>query len=148
AINPFTQEQVPVWVANFVLADYGTGAIMAVPGHDERDFEFATKYGLPIRRVVQPVDDAVDGTLPFTGDGIAVDSGEFTDMTSDDAWAAMANAATERGFGEITMQYRLKDWGISRQRYWGTPIPVIHCPTDGIVPVPDNQLPVELPKIA
>jgi leucyl-tRNA synthetase len=147
AINPFTQEQVPIWVANFVLADYGTGAIMAVPGHDERDFEFATKYGLPIRRVVQPT-DGEDGTLPFTGDGTAVDSGEFTGMTSDDAWAAMAHAATERGFGEITMQYRLKDWGISRQRYWGTPIPVIHCPTDGIVPVPDDQLPVELPKIA
>jgi leucyl-tRNA synthetase len=147
AINPFTQEQVPIWVANFVLADYGTGAIMAVPGHDERDFEFATKYGLPIRRVVQPVGDE-DGTLPFTGDGVSVDSGKFTGMTSDDAWAAMANAATEGGFGEITMQYRLKDWGISRQRYWGTPIPVIHCPTDGIVPVPDDQLPVELPKIA
>jgi leucyl-tRNA synthetase len=146
-LNPFTQEQVPVWVANFVLADYGTGAIMAVPGHDERDFEFATQYGLPIRRVVKSSGDE-EAPLPFTGDGIAVDSGEFTGMTSDNAWAAMANAATERGFGEITMQYRLKDWGISRQRYWGTPIPVIHCPTDGIVPVPDSQLPVELPKIA
>jgi leucyl-tRNA synthetase len=159
AINPFTQEQVPIWIGNFVLADYGTGAIMAVPAHDERDFEFARKYGLPVRVVVQPVTEEegndpiaeLDGetmTEAFTGDGIIVNSDEFDGMTSDDAWAAMAAAATERGFGEITMQYRLKDWGISRQRYWGTPIPVIHCPKDGIVPVPDDQLPVELPKIA
>jgi leucyl-tRNA synthetase len=157
-LNPFTQEEVPIWIANFVLADYGTGAIMAVPAHDERDFEFARKYGLPIRVVVQPdVDDEGAAPAPldvkamteaYTGDGRLVDSGEFTGMTSDDGWAAMANAAAEGGFGEITMQYRLKDWGISRQRYWGTPIPVIHCPTDGIVPVPDDQLPVELPKIA
>ncbi len=144
AINPFTMQEVPIWVGNFVLAEYGTGAIMAVPGHDERDFEFAKKYDLPIRIVVQPPDGE---PTPYTGDGVSINSGEFTGMTSDDAWAAMANAATERGFGEITTQYRLKDWGISRQRYWGTPIPVIHCPTDGIVPVPDEDLPVVLPKI-
>jgi len=153
AINPFTTERVPIWVANFVLADYGTGAIMAVPAHDERDFEFAQKYGLPIRVVVRPDGDTAGGNSageqagPYTGDGVIVDSDEFTGMSSKQAWEAMADAAQARGFGERTKQYRLKDWGVSRQRYWGTPIPVIHCPKDGIVPVPDDQLPVLLPKI-
>jgi leucyl-tRNA synthetase len=151
AINPFTGQPVPVWVANFVLGEYGTGAIMAVPAHDERDFEFARKFGLPIRVVVTP-----DGT-PSAGDVLAeaasnygrlVDSGEFSGLTSDEALVKMTAVAKERGIGEGTIQYRLKDWGISRQRYWGTPIPMIYCETDGIVPVPDDQLPVELPKVA
>jgi leucyl-tRNA synthetase len=151
AINPFTNEPVPIWVANFVLGEYGTGAVMAVPAHDERDFEFARKFNLPIRPVVTP-----DGK-PATADvlteavsnyGRLVDSGEFSGLTSDEALKKMTAVATQRHIGEGTVQYRLKDWGISRQRYWGTPIPMIYCETDGIVPVPDDQLPVELPKIA
>jgi leucyl-tRNA synthetase len=189
AINPFTNEPVPIWIANFVLGEYGTGAVMAVPAHDERDFEFATKYGLPIRPVVlspaetRRIDDDVrdmertvtaeleramtaspgegsggfsllrDGfsvpqTLPMTDYGTLVDSGEFSGLASADAQRKMIAAAKARGIGEGTTQYRLKDWGISRQRYWGTPIPMIYCDTDGIVPVPDDQLPVELPKVA
>ena len=144
AINPFTNEAVPVWVANFVLGDYGTGAIMAVPAHDERDHEFATKYGLPIRQVVKGSTDA----LPMTEYGSSVDSGEFSGLPTAEAQKRMTAAAKQRGIGEGTVQYRLKDWGISRQRYWGTPIPMIVCPADGIVPVPDDQLPVELPRIA
>jgi leucyl-tRNA synthetase len=156
AINPYTGEAVPIWVANFVLADYGTGAIMAVPAHDQRDFEFAKKYGLPIRVVVQP-ETGEPGEVPldadsmeeaYPGPGRMINSGEFDGMRSDEAWQAMADAAKTRGIGERTTQYRLKDWGVSRQRYWGTPIPVIHCPSCGIVPVPDDQLPVVLPKIA
>jgi leucyl-tRNA synthetase len=149
AINPFTNEAVPIWVANFVLGDYGTGAVMAVPAHDKRDFEFATKYHLPIRVVV-----TADG-VPFAGPltepaeayGKLVNSGEYSGLPSEDALKKMTADAKTRGIGEGTVQYRLKDWGISRQRYWGTPIPMISCPTDGIVPVPDDQLPVELPRI-
>jgi len=148
AINPFTNEAVPVWIANFVLGDYGTGAIMAVPAHDERDHEFATKYGLPIRRVVKPADGGAEPRLPWPDYGISIDSGEFSGLPTKDAQRQMIAAAKQRGIGEGTIQYRLKDWGISRQRYWGTPIPMIVCPTDGIVPVPDDQLPVELPRIA
>jgi leucyl-tRNA synthetase len=151
AINPFTNEPVPIWVANFVLGEYGTGAVMAVPAHDERDFEFATKFNLPIRVVVTP-----DG-MPESSDvlteavsnyGRLVNSGEFSGLTSEDALKTMTAVAKERGIGEGTVQYRLKDWGISRQRYWGTPIPMIYCDTDGIVPVPDDQLPVELPRVS
>ena len=148
AINPFTNEAVPVWIANFVLGDYGTGAIMAVPAHDERDHEFATKYGLPIRRVVKPADGGEEPPLPWSDYGISIDSGEFSGLPTEEAQRQMIAAAKQRGIGEGTIQYRLKDWGISRQRYWGTPIPMIVCPTDGIVPVPDDQLPVELPRIA
>jgi leucyl-tRNA synthetase len=148
AINPFTNEAVPVWVANFVLGDYGTGAIMAVPAHDERDFEFATKYTLPIRRVVKPAGGGAEPSLPWAEYGVSTDSGEFSGLATADAQPKMIAAARKGGFGEGTVQYRLKDWGISRQRYWGTPIPMIVCPTDGIVPVPDDQLPVELPRIA
>jgi leucyl-tRNA synthetase len=144
AINPFTKEAVPVWVANFVLGDYGTGAIMAVPAHDERDFEFATTYHLPIRQVVKGPTDV----LPMTEYGTSHDSGEFSGLPTEEAQTKMIAAARKGGFGEGTVQYRLKDWGISRQRYWGTPIPMIVCPKDGIVPVPDDQLPVELPRIA
>ena len=147
AVNPFTGETVPVWVANFVLGDYGTGAIMAVPGHDERDHEFATKYQLPIRRVVTAADGS-EPPLPTPDYGISVNSGEYSGLRTEDAQQKMIAAARARGIGEGTVQYRLKDWGISRQRYWGTPIPMVVCPTHGIVPVPDDQLPVELPKIA
>src|SRR5882672_10468766 len=152
AINPFTRQPVPVWVANFVLGDYGTGAVMAVPAHDQRDFEFARKFGLPVRIVIVPEDGpAPDAdTMPEAADayGRTVDSGEFSNLPSEEAQRRMIAFAKERGIGEGTIQYRLKDWGISRQRYWGTPIPMIYCERDGIVPVPDDQLPVELPKIA
>ena len=151
AVNPFTNEPVPIWVANFVLGEYGTGAVMAVPAHDERDFEFASKFNLPIRVVVTPDGNpATSGVLTeaVSNYGRLVSSGEFSGLTSEDAQKTMTAAAKERGIGEGTVQYRLKDWGISRQRYWGTPIPIIYCENDGIVPVPDEQLPVELPKVA
>jgi len=151
AINPFTNEPVPIWVANFVLGEYGTGAVMAVPAHDERDFEFASKFNLPIRVVVTPDGKPASSdvlTEAASNYGQLVNSGEFSGLTSDEALKTMTAVAQQRGIGEGTVQYRLKDWGISRQRYWGTPIPMIHCETDGIVPVPDNQLPVELPKVA
>jgi leucyl-tRNA synthetase len=146
AINPFTNEAVPVWVANFVLGDYGTGAIMAVPAHDERDHEFAVKYGLPIRQVVAPP-AGVSDALPMVEYGTSLGSGAFTGLPTAEAQKRMIADAKQRGIGEGTVQFRLKDWGISRQRYWGTPIPMIYCEKDGIVPVPDDQLPVELPRI-
>ena len=151
AINPFTDRPVPIWVANFVLVEYGTGAVMGVPGHDQRDFEFARKYGLPITVVVQPRERQVDVatmTEPYDGPGIVVDSGEFSGMSTDEALDKMAAWAEARGIGERTVQYRLKDWGISRQRYWGTPIPVLYCDKCGMVPVPYDDLPVLLPKTA
>jgi leucyl-tRNA synthetase len=151
AINPFTNEPVPIWVANFVLGEYGTGAVMAVPAHDERDFEFARKFNLPIRVVVTPDGKSASSdvlTEAASNYGQLVNSGEFSGLTSDEALKSMTAVAQQRGIGEGTVQFRLKDWGISRQRYWGTPIPMIYCETDGIVPVPDHQLPVELPKVA
>ena len=151
AINPFTNEPVPVWVANFVLGDYGTGAVMAVPAHDERDFEFARKFELPIRVVVTPDGQAMPSeglTEAVDAYGTLVNSGEYSGLPSAEAQRRMIASAQKRGVGEGTVQYRLKDWGISRQRYWGTPIPMIHCKKDGIVPVPDDQLPVELPMVA
>jgi leucyl-tRNA synthetase len=151
AVNPFTQVPVPIWVANFVLGDYGTGAVMAVPAHDQRDYEFARKFALPIRVVVTPDGKPVDParlTEAAEAYGTLVDSGEYSGLPSADAQKRMIAAAKARGLGEGTVQYRLKDWGISRQRYWGTPIPMIYCATDGIVAVPDDQLPVELPKVA
>jgi len=150
-VNPFTNLQVPVWVANFVLGEYGTGAVMAVPAHDERDFEFARKYGLPVRVVVRPVDGGIpdaDGlTEAVSNDGVLVNSGPWDGTPSDAARARMTADAKSRGLGEGTVQFRLKDWGISRQRYWGTPIPMVYCEKDGVVPVPDDQLPVVLPKV-
>jgi leucyl-tRNA synthetase len=151
ALNPFTGQPVPIWVANFVLGEYGTGAVMAVPAHDERDFEFARKFELPIRVVVTPDGKPASSdvmTEAAAAYGTLVDSGQFSGLSSEDAQRRMTAWARERGIGEGTIQYRLKDWGISRQRYWGTPIPMLYCEKDGIVPVPDDQLPVALPKIA
>ena len=152
AINPFTKKPVPIWVANFVLGEYGTGAVMGVPAHDQRDFEFARKYGLPIAIVVRPDEGAAPAspgemTEATSNYGTLLDSGEFTGLHYNEAIPKMTAAAKARGIGEGTVQYRLKDWGISRQRYWGTPIPMIYCEKDGIVPVPDADLPVELPKV-
>ena len=147
-INPFNGERVPIYVANFVLMEYGTGAVMAVPAHDQRDFEFARKYGLPIRPVVQPPEGDLDGAAmeqAWEGPGVLADSGPFTGMASEKAKQAIIRHAEDKGFGRARTTYRLRDWGISRQRYWGAPIPVIHCPSCGIVPVPEDELPVVLP---
>ena len=150
-INPFTREPIPVWVANFVLVEYGTGAVMAVPAHDARDFEFARKYNLPIRVVVTPVNgDALEAdalTAAFEEDGVLVQSGPHDGTPSGEARAALTAEAVRLGLGEGTTQFRLKDWGISRQRYWGTPIPVVYCERCGMVPVPYDSLPVELPPL-
>jgi leucyl-tRNA synthetase len=138
-----------VWIGNFVVMGYGTGAIMAVPAHDQRDFEFCAKYGIPIRPVIRPVDaplageGALEAALPEYG--IVENSGEWSGLASEEAQRRMSAKAAREGFGKAAVTYRIKDWGISRQRYWGTPIPVIHCPKCGIVPVPDSQLPVRLP---
>ena len=147
AVNPFNGEKLPIWVANFVLMEYGTGAIMSVPAHDERDFAFATAYGLPIRLVVAGKGMEAGAVLEaaYGGDGTLVDSGPFTGMASAEAKAAMGEHAEGEGFGTRRVRYRLRDWLISRQRYWGTPIPVVYCEKDGAVPVPDGQLPVVLP---
>ncbi len=147
AINPYNGEKVPVWIANYILADYGTGAIMSVPAHDERDFEFATKYGILIRRVIAPADPAAEEpVLPFVSeDGILINSGAYNGLTCEAAQKKLQEVAAAGGFGEAKVTFRIKDWGVSRQRYWGTPIPMIHCERDGLVPVPDDQLPVVLP---
>ncbi len=149
AKHPFTGADLPVYIANFVLMDYGTGAIMAVPGHDQRDFDFATKYGLPILRVVAA--SAEDADKPFAeeaeaGDGVCVNSGFIDGMNVAAGKAAVITRAEAEGWGTAKTQYRLRDWGVSRQRYWGTPIPFIHCEACGVVPVPKVQLPVVLPE--
>ncbi|OYW50370.1 MAG: leucine--tRNA ligase [Novosphingobium sp. 28-62-57] len=149
AKHPFTGADLPVYIANFVLMEYGTGAIMAVPGHDQRDFDFATKYGLPILRVVAA--DPADADKPFAGeaeagDGVLVNSGFLDGMSVADAKAAVIGRAQGEGWGEGKTVWRLRDWGVSRQRYWGTPIPFIHCEVCGVVPVPKKQLPVTLPE--
>ena len=149
AKHPFTGEPMPLFIANFVLMDYGTGAVMGVPGHDQRDFEFATKYELPIARVVAKYASAADapmGDEAEPGDGVIVNSDFLDGMSVEDAKAEVIRRAEEGGWGEGTTVWRLRDWGISRQRYWGTPIPFIHCDTCGIVPVPKDQLPVTLPE--
>ena len=164
AINPYSGEKVPVWVANYILMDYGTGAIMSVPAHDERDYEFAKKYGIEIRQVIVPTSNGhvgpdvhvraggpggppLHGTeLPFTTlDGKLIDSGEFTGLGCEEAIKNMSAFAEQHGFGKATVTFRLKDWGISRQRYWGTPIPMVYCEKDGVVPVAEKDLPVILP---
>ncbi len=151
ALNPFTGERMPIWVANYILMDYGTGAIMSVPAHDERDYEFARKYGLEIRVVVLPrkegSDPEHDATIPYSGtDSLLINSGEFSGLGCEEAMKKMATYAEQHGFGKATTIYRIRDWGISRQRYWGTPIPMLYCGACGIVPVPENQLPVRLPE--
>ena len=152
AINPFNTERVPVWVANYILMDYGTGAIMSVPAHDDRDYEFAKKYGLEIRLVILPLANDVEDTvaepaLPFVGHGgMLINSGRYNTLSCDEAIRTMSAYAEENKFGKATVTYRLKDWGISRQRYWGTPIPMLYCEKDGIVPVPEKDLPVILPE--
>ncbi|MFV2091408.1 MAG: class I tRNA ligase family protein, partial [Pseudomonadales bacterium] len=146
--HPLTGEMLPVWVANFVLMEYGSGAVMAVPGHDQRDWEFATKYGIRIKQVIEPVADDVPcdlGTGAFVAYGRLVDSGVFDGQTSEEAFESIAEALEAKGRGRRRTNFRLRDWGVSRQRYWGCPIPMIHCPDCGIVPVPNEQLPVLLP---
>ncbi len=151
AVNPFTREPVPIWIANFVLADYGTGAVMSVPAHDQRDFEFALKYRLPIKPVIFPADG---GPLPsplteaFTADGVLRNSAAFDGLTSAAAREQMAAHAERERFGQSAISWHLRDWGFSRQRYWGTPIPIIYCPEHGPVPVPEGDLPVVLPDYA
>jgi leucyl-tRNA synthetase len=155
AVNPYNGELVPIWVANYILADYGTGAIMSVPAHDKRDFEFVGKYGLKVRRVIVPVSVTDDsGALPYTAedDSVLVDSGEWTGQSCVDAQRNMAAFSKVNGFGTEKVTYRLKDWGVSRQRYWGTPIPMVYCErghagveAGGVVPLPESALPVVLP---
>ncbi len=147
AIHPITGAPVPIWVANFVLMNYGTGAVMAVPAHDQRDYEFARKYALPILQVIAPEDQSpVDlSERAFTDQGVLIHSGAFNGLRSQDAFNAIADYLEAQGKGRRQVNYRLRDWGVSRQRYWGAPIPMVHCPS-GEVPVPDNQLPVVLPE--
>ena len=154
AINPFSGERVPIWVANYILLEYGTGAVMSVPAHDERDYEFAKKYGLEVRIVVLPrrTQEPAEGqpeehVLPYTEeDSLLINSGDYNSLGCQEAQQKLAAFAEKHGFGKTTVTFRLKDWGVSRQRYWGAPIPVLYCPKDGIVPVPDDQLPVLLPE--
>jgi leucyl-tRNA synthetase len=151
ALNPFNDEKLPIWVGNFVLMEYGTGAIMAVPAHDQRDLEFCQKYKLPVRVVVQPLEgeelapDKMGTAFNEHRDGRLVNSGPFNGLSPEQAILKMTSFAEQKGFGRGETIYRLRDWGISRQRYWGTPIPVIYCAKDGMVPVPDKDLPVLLP---
>jgi leucyl-tRNA synthetase len=150
AIHPFSGERIPVWIGNFVLMGYGTGAIMAVPAHDERDFEFCRTHAIPIVPVIRPADgvlaDVRTMDKPFTAYGVVEKSGDWSGLTSEQARRQMTAFAAENGFGASSITYRLKDWGISRQRYWGTPIPIIYCPHCGAVPVPEKDLPVRLPE--
>jgi leucyl-tRNA synthetase (EC 6.1.1.4) len=147
AINPLTNEEIPIYAANYILWGYGTGAIMAVPAHDERDFEFAKKYNLPIKVVVQPKDKEWDfEKSAYEEEGILVNSGEFSGLESSKAKQEITKYLEEKGLGKKTINYKLRDWNISRQRYWGTPIPIIYCDDCGIVPVPEEDLPVVLPQ--
>lgn len=162
AINPFSGENIPVWVANYVLIEYGTGAVMSVPAHDERDLEFAQKYSLPVRRVIERVSHAQE-SIPhdatnedqslamqhaFTDYGILVNSGNWSGKLSNDAIIEMARHAEEGGFGKAAVTYRIRDWGVSRQRFWGAPVPIIYCEKCGMVAVPEKDLPVRLPDRA
>lgn len=150
AINPYSGEKVPIWVGNFVLWGVGSGAIMAVPAHDQRDFEFCRKFGLPVVPVIQPeggeLPQADEMTEAYAEYGVAAVCGEWSGLPSAEAKAQMTAYAEQKGFGEGAITYRLRDWGVSRQRYWGTPIPMIHCSSCGVVPVPEEDLPVLLPK--
>jgi leucyl-tRNA synthetase len=148
AINPLSRERVPIWVTNYVLAEYGTGAVMGVPAHDERDFDFAKKHRLPIAQVITTPDGTLRAPLEaaYLEDGKLIASGEYIGMKSANARRAIAARLEAMGRGKATVNYRIRDWLVSRQRYWGTPIPIVYCESDGIVPVPDEQLPVLLPK--
>ena len=152
ALNPFTKDRIPIWVANFVLYEYGTGAIMAVPAHDQRDFDFARKYDIPIKLVIQnPTASLADGRLDAAYEdqeagGTLVNSGRFSGLPVPQAKAAIADYVEREGLGRRTVNYRLRDWGVSRQRYWGTPIPMFYCRACGVVPVPEKDLPVVLPR--
>jgi len=162
AINPFSGEAIPIWVANYVVMEYGTGAVGVVPAHDERDFEFAQKYSLPIRQVIAPVshkqpkaepssigpDQSVEMNQPFVDYGVLINSGPWGGKTSEVAIAEMSEYAMEQGFGEPAVTYRIRDWGVSRQRFWGAPVPIIYCDKCGMVPVPYEDLPVVLPQTA
>ncbi len=148
--NPVNGEKIPVFVADYVLMEYGTGAIMAVPGHDARDYEFAKKFDLPIKRVIEGVDEEVaqdDEGLPYPGDGEMTGSGRFDGKGNREAYDEIVEWLASEGRGEAAVNYRLRDWLVSRQRYWGAPIPIVYCDKDGIVPVPEDQLPVELPEV-
>jgi leucyl-tRNA synthetase len=148
AINPFTGEEIPIWIADYVLYEYGTGAVMGVPAHDVRDFQFATRQELPIKIVISPTQGEVPESLSeaYTEPGYMVNSGIFNGAPSTQGKQAIIDYAQSKGYGKARVQYRLRDWLISRQRYWGVPIPVVHCPNCGAVPVPDDQLPVRLPE--
>jgi len=148
-MNPFTGEKIPIYLANFVLMEYGTGAVMAVPAHDQRDFEFARKYGLPVRVVIQPQGKRIKAeemAEAFVEDGVMVSSGPFTGLPSSEGREKLAAYLEEKGWGKKDIRYRLRDWGISRQRYWGAPIPILYCDSCGALPVPEGELPVVLPK--
>jgi leucyl-tRNA synthetase len=146
AINPFTGEEIPIWIADYVLYEYGTGAVMGVPAHDVRDFKFAKEQNLRIKVVIKPQDGEQETSQAYTEPGIMINSGDFDGMASGEGKSAIVKYADKQGFGKARVQYRLRDWLISRQRYWGAPIPVIHCPNCGTVPVPDEDLPVQLPE--
>ncbi len=148
AKHPLTGQTIPIWVANYVLMDYGTGAVMGVPAHDERDYQFAKKYQLPIREVIRPKDHvgSESSTVPHTEEGVLVNSGPFDGLDNESAKVAISDYLEKEGWGKTTIQYRLRDWLISRQRYWGTPIPIVYCDQCGTVPVPKEQLPVLLPE--
>ena len=162
AVNPFSGENIPVWVANYVLIEYGTGAVMSVPAHDDRDFEFAQKYSLPIRRVIERIsheqesiphdatiaDQSIAMQHAFVDYGILVNSGDWSGKLSVDAVVEMAKFAEAHGFGQAAITYRIRDWGVSRQRFWGAPVPIIYCEKCGMVPVPEKDLPVRLPEHA
>ena len=148
AVNPLTGEDIPVWSANFVLMDYGTGAVMSVPAHDQRDLDFARKYDLPVRMVIQPTDGSLDKSNvqeAFSANGVMVNSGSFNGLSGDEAKKKVCDYLEEIKIGKASVNFRLRDWGVSRQRYWGTPIPIVRCDECGLVPVPEGQLPVQLP---
>ncbi|RUM59327.1 MAG: leucine--tRNA ligase [Persephonella sp.] len=147
AINPLNNKKIPIYIANYILWGYGTGAIMAVPAHDERDYEFAKKYNLPIIPVIKPEDKDWDfDKEAYTGEGILINSNSFNGLKSSEAREKITEELEKRGIGKKTINYRLRDWNISRQRYWGTPIPIIYCEKCGVVPVPEEDLPVKLPE--
>ncbi len=149
AVNPANGEEIPIWIANFVLTEYGSGAIMSVPGHDQRDFDFARKYDIPIVEVIAPEKGEPAGELEeaYEEPGYLVNSGEFNGLSSDTAYREIGEWLQDRGKGDFTVNFKLQDWLISRQRYWGAPIPMVHCPECGVVPVPEEDLPVELPEV-